>query len=306
MKKQTKIGLIGFFILAILTACDSFILPPAFNLNPEDPNQAFGRLESALIDKGKVRVIWDWYDLERRVRGVTPVYDEVIIKHSRGNYPTSRLGGVSFEIKDWDPATNPLGAATFSDLKDDREHYFALYAHEKDGRWVGPMYTSTYFDGFEYDVKYPVASHSIAAYVSSGTTVGEGLLTEDQANMFYYQDLWEDEIVTSAEITLDVTGVSADGTIVVYPMRNFVEDSDADGAIDQGITLNEISVDRSIRVEFPIVDSDTGLKNIDISSIMAKAQYHRHNGILLMMTPGTSQVNISTPVDIEVEIARSW
>ncbi len=307
MKSFSKLAIILGILITLFTACDAFVLLPAFNHNPDDENPVFGPLRAGIVDDGTIRVMWDWYDLERVVRGFEPVYDEIVIKHNRGNYPDSRLGGKSFEIKNWDPATNPLWPATFSDLKDDREHYFALYAHEKDGRWVGPMYTSRHIEGFDYQIRNGVfPTSSVAAIVSTGTTVGEGLLTEDQANLYYYQDIWEDEVIISAELVLEVTGVSADGTLVIFPLRSYVEDADADGNIDTGISIADFSVDRSIRLELDLVAGGTGTKYIDITKVLSKAQYHRHNGILLMMTPGTSQVNFTPAPGINIELARNW
>lgn len=307
MKGFLKLAGTILITISLFTACDAFVALPAFNLNPDDPDQAFGPLRTGIVDDGTIRVIWDWYDLERLVRGAEPVYDEIVIKHNRGSYPDSRLGGKVFEIKNWDPATNPLWAATFSDLKDDREHYFALYAHEKDGRWVGPLYTSRYIEGFEYWLRNGVLpTNGVAAIVSTGTTVGEGLLTEDQANLYYYQDIWEDEIITSAELVLEVTGVSADGTLLIFPLRSYVEDENADGNIDTGISLSDFSVDRSIRVELNLLSGGTGTKYIDITDVLSKAQYHRHSGLLLMMAPGTSQVNFNPAPSMNIEVARNW
>jgi hypothetical protein len=140
-------------VLALLTSllfvsCDGFFLGPAMNLNHDDPNRAFGRLECEPIDSDEIRVIWDWYDIERALRGISPVYDEIIIKHNTGSYPTSRLGGESYLLTSWDASTNPMSSTIFTDLKRDRDHYFALYAHEAGGSWMAPIYTSRYLEGY--------------------------------------------------------------------------------------------------------------------------------------------------------------
>ncbi|MDZ7794336.1 MAG: hypothetical protein U5P10_11795 [Spirochaetia bacterium] len=289
MKSFFKLALTLCILIPFFTACDAFVLLPAFNHHPDDPNQAFGPLRAGIVDDGTIRVMWDWYDLERVIRGFEPVYDEIVIKHNRGNYPDSRLGGKSFEIKNWDPATNPLWPATFSDLKNDREHYFALYAHEKDGRWVGPMYNSTYMEGFEYDAWSSSPSHSISAVISTRATPGTGLgtISGDEADLYYYQDFWEDEVIMSAELVLEFTSIPADDTVFIYPLRSYIEDADTDNLIDQGIGLAEFSVDRSIRIEVPLVAGGTGTQLVDITKVLAKSQYHHHNGILLKMTRGT-------------------
>lgn len=308
MKHFLKLAGIAFISISFFTACDAFVLIPALNLNPDDPDQAFGRLRAGIIDDGTIRVVWDWYDLERVVRGIEPVYDEIVIKHNRGNYPASRIGGETFEIKNWDPAANPLWAATFSDLKGDREHYFALYAHEKDGRWVGPMYTSRHMEGFGYDIRtgsFP--TNSISATISTGATPGAGIgnVSGDEADLYYFQDFWEDEIVMSAHFIIDFSSIPANDTLLIYPLRGYIEDSDLNGIIDRGIGLTEFNVDRSVRIEYPVISGDIGVKSIDITKVLAKAQYHGHNGILLKMA-GTTSVTFVTPPSINVELAGNW
>ncbi len=308
MKSFLKFAGIAFISISFFTACDAFVLLPALNLNPDDPDQGFGRLRAGIIDDGTIRVVWDWYDLERVVRGIEPLYDEIVIKHNRGSYPASRLGGKSFEIKNWDPTTNPLWAATFSDLKDDREHYFALYVHEKDGRWVGPLYTSRYMEGFGYEIITGLTpTNSISATISTGETPGEGIgnISGDEADLYYFQDFWEDEIVMSAELIIEFSNITANDTLLIYPLRGYIEDSDGDVIIDRGLGLSEFNVDRSLRIEYPLISGDTGVKEIDITKVLAKAQYHRHNGILLKMA-GTTSVTFGTPPNINVELAGNW
>ncbi len=307
MKALLKFAGTFAIVITLFTACDVFVLLPAFNHNPDDPNQSFGPLKAGIIDDGTVRVVWDWYDLERKVRGLEPVYDEIVIKHNRGNYPDSRLGGKVFKIKNWDPATNPLWATTFSDLKSDREHYFALYAHEKDGRWVGPLYTSLYMEGFDYNMWSSFASHGISAVISTEVTPGSGLgtISGDEADLYYYQDFWEEEVIMSAELVLEFTNIPADDTVLIYPLRSYIEDSDGDNLIDQGIGLAEFSVDRSVRIEVPLSAGATGTQIVDITKVLAKSQYHRHNGILLKMQ-GTTTVNYTSFPSIDIEIARNW
>ncbi len=321
---KTFLKLTGIFAIVVFlfTACDVFVLLPAFNHNPDDPNQAFGPLKAGIIDDGTVRVVWDWYDLERKVRGLEPVYDEIVIKHNRGNYPDSRLGGKVFEIKNWDPATNPLWATTFSDLKSDREHYFALYAHEKDGRWVGPIYTSIYMEGFEFSTRpglTPITSISVDATppppppppppfpaATTITTAAYPLIISDTQTMIYYfDDIWDDEKIISAKLFIEVnTGPANPDSLIIYPMRSYVEETS--GTLSDYIGLYGFTVDRTVFSEYPLSATDTGPKEIDITDVFVKAHYHRHDGIYLKMA-GLESLELGIPEPyIEIEIARNW
>ncbi|MCF7948860.1 MAG: hypothetical protein K9M94_09775 [Spirochaetia bacterium] len=313
MKVFLKLAATMGFLITFFTACDTFVLLPAFNHNPDDQNQSFGPLRAGIVDDGTIRVIWDWYDLERVVRGVKPVYDEIIIKHNRGNYPDSRLGGKSFKIKDWDPATKPLWAATFSDLKNDREHYFALYAHEKEGRWVGPMYTSRYMEGFEYEIRpgiVPNSSESFSADISAGTAANLAYpenISNNNVLVYYYDELWEDEKVVSAQIIIDINAApTTDDALFIYPIRAHVTNDS--GTLSEGLSLSSLSVDRSIRAEVSLLATDTYplTKSVDITKVFAKAQYHRHHGLLIQVAGTTNSVPVGTDPTINAEIARNW
>lgn len=312
MKGFLKFACTALLLITLFTGCDAFISLPAFNHNPDDPNPSFGPLQADIVDDGTIRVIWDWYDLERVVRGTEPLYDEIVIKHNRGNYPDSRLGGKIFEVKDWDPADNPLWSATFSDLKSDREHYFALYAHEKDGRWVGPMYTSRYIEGFEYQTRsgvLPNSSESFSADISAGTAAGLSYpenISNNRVLVYYYDDLWEEEKITSAQINITInTAPSSDDVIFIYPIRVMVRNDS--GTVSQELAMSSLTVDRSIRAEIPLSASDTYplTRSVAITNTLAKAQYHYHHG-LLMQIAGANSVPVDTDPTINVEITRNW
>ncbi|MDY7028273.1 MAG: hypothetical protein SVR04_08260 [Spirochaetota bacterium] len=303
ISRKFKLILISASALLLFAGCDLFVLGPSLNLNYDDDDAAFGRLGAALVDDGDVRVGWDWYDLERILpgRNLDPIYDKIIIQHSTGSYPVSRLGGRKFEISEWDPVTNPLWSTVFKDLKYDREHYFALYAHERNGRWMAPLYASVYFDGYDSYPIFPGAPTNISANFSGGTHA-PGAINADQADICYY-DLGGDELVASAVMTLDITAAPAsDDHIIIYPMRqrwdvaNFTD-------IDLG-GVDQFAVDRSIRAEIPVTASFTGMLYPDITEVFAKAQYHGTKGILIQ-TSG-QDMTITSPPMIEVEVVRKW
>ena len=305
MRTALRTFLIGAAVIMSLASCDLFLLGPSLNLNYDDPDIGFGRFRSALIGDGEIRVGWDWIDIERKLRGLDPVYDQIIIKHSTGSYPVSRLGGEKFEISGWNPVTKPMWSTVFKDMKWDREHYFALYAHERDGRWMSPMYTSLYFDGFDTNMNSFPTELTVSGNFSGGGHP-QGELSLDQADMYYY-DIGEDGTVKSATISFDVTSPpAADDKIVIYPMRSRwdIPDFTSLNIGDAAVYPDQFYIDRSVRVEIPVSTAPVNPIERDITSVFAKAQYHGTNGILIVT--GGSNISISTPPQIETNLVRRW
>jgi len=305
--------LIGAAALLLLGGCDLFVLGPSLNLNYDDEDAAFGRLGAALVDDGDVRVGWDWYDLERDLRGIDPVYDKIIIQHSTGSYPVSRIGGRKFEISEWDPVTNPLWSTVFKDLKNDREHYFALYAHERNGRWMAPMYASVYLEGYEQhsfflysrdDATTPLEANLSTGAVNTLAVGFTSSITPTTINVFYY-DLWEDEKVASAKLNFDVNSVTADDVIIVHPVRVYWDSGDASQLNLWGD--DSFVIDRSVAAVYNINAGNTGPHSFNITDVFAKAQLHRTNGIVLY-TGGSNIVmnyNSDFPI-IDLQVVRKW
>ena len=305
MKASLKVMLCCATLLLWISSCDLFVLGPFLNINRDDEDAGFARLRADQVDEGAVRVGWDWYDLERKLRGAKPVYDQIIIKHNTGSYPASRLGGESFKISDWDPVKNPLWSTVFKDLRDDREHYFALYAHERNGRWMAPMYASVHVEGYDRYTIYPGASTLVSGNFSGGTHTA-GAINANQADIYYY-DFGDDETVQSATITLEITATPAgDDSIIIYPMRwrwetaNFstMNVGDVDSNPDQ------FFIDRSIYADIPIETGFTGTLSEDITDVFAKAQYHGTRGILIQT--GGQDMTIVTYPPIQVKVVRRY
>ena len=281
-------------MLMLLGGCDLFVLGPSLNLNYDDVEQGFIRFGVARVGKDEVQVGWDWLDTERKHRGIDPIYDKIIIQHSRGSYPVSRLGGQLIELKDWNPVSNPLWSTVFPDLKWDREHYFALYAHERDGRWMAPIYTSTYLGNYEENSLgfFWPRDDGTTIPLRINTSINEKVhlsmaswdMSAVRGHIFYY-DLWEDEKVVSAILQFDVSNVTVDTPIRVFPMRAYW-DINSGNTTALGIFGTEsFTIDRSIYAEITVPPiAGTNTYTIDITDVFAKAQQLRTNGIILFTT----------------------
>ncbi len=310
VKKIFPLSILVLLSSILFFSCDSFILGPSLNLNRDGLNESFGRFECELIDSDEIRVVWDWYDLERALRDIAPVYDEIVIKHSRGSYPTSRLGGESFPIKSWDASAKSFTSVIFSNLKRDREHYFALYAHEKGGGWMAPVYTSQQLENFRLESESFWHTNFVKGDMSSsGTSTNFPNATETISgeifNILYYEN-WYDMNVGSAEINIDISLVPLDTTLVIHPMRARWESGDP-FLLKIG-EADEFFIDRSIRVEIPFVAGDlAGPRSIDISEVLAKAYYHNTGGLFLYTTGNQLTMNytVDTP-SIDVELVGNW
>jgi len=308
------LSLLIMFVLAgfLLSSCDNFILGPSLNLNYEDQDQGIIRFDSAVIGEGEVRVSWDWFDIERQLRDIDPIYDEIVIKHSTGSRPSSRLGGKSFKLKDWDPVDKPMWSTVFEDLKWDKEHYFALYAHEDGGRWMAPLYTSIHMeDSDQYspgtlwtrdELNIPLQADTdiLGTGATSALSFGITPISATLTNIFYY-DLWDDEKVVSAVLHVNINSFTNPVSLEIYPMRNYWESGDARNLALYGEEF--FAVDRSIKVEYPITSN--GSQTIDITEVFAKAQQHRTQG-LFIQTDGNG-INMDYTGNyptIDVEVVR--
>lgn len=314
ISRKFKLLLISVSALLLFAGCDLFVLGPSLNQNYDDEEVGFGRLGAALVDDEEVRVGWDWFDLERDLRGIDPVYDKIIIQHSTGSYPVSRLGGKLFEISDWDPVTNPLWSTVFKDLKNDREHYFALYAHEKNGRWMAPIYTSVYLEGYDKytvgglltrndGVNVPVEAN-LSTGVYNNLTSGLRIINDNTVNIFYY-DVWEDEKVASAELNLIINSVTVDDVLLVQPIRIYWDSGDASQLNLWGD--DSFVFDRSVTEAYNIAAGNTGSHSFDITDVFAKSQLHRTNGIVLYT--GGSNITMDYNTDfptIDLQVVRKW
>ena len=306
MKASLKVMLFSSVILVFFSSCDLFMLGPFLNINRDDEDAGFARLRVDQVDEGAVRVGWDWYDLERILRGAKPVYDEIIIKHNTGSYPLSRLGGEAFEISDWDPVDNPLWSTVFKDLRDEREHYFALYAHERNGRWMAPMYASVHVKGYDRYTIWPGASLTVSGNFTGAISHTVGEINAEQADICYY-DFGDDETVNKATITLDITAApAAADVIIIYPMRCRWEDIDFStmNVGDSESNPDQFCIDRSIRAEIPITAGFTGTLYEDITEVFAKAQYHGTRGILIHT--GGQDMTITSWPGIQVKVVRRY
>lgn len=319
VKKISRLTVLAFILPIFLFSCDGFLLGPTMNLNRDDPNEAFGRLECQTIDTDEIRVMWDWYDIERALRGIAPVYDEIVIKHSTGSYPASRLGGESYTLKSWDASSNPSTSTVFTDLKRDQEHYFALYAHETGGGWMAPVYTSEYLDKNQspwsttlyVDSFYPenaiggdmdTGGGGASFQISSGFTQ---ILSGTIFNTFYYDLNDGDSIVYAILSNFNIDNVPVEATLIMHPMRARWSGGDsrelAIGGVDQYM------VDRSIQVEHTFSAGETVSNfSIDITELFAKSQYHRTNGIFLYTDGGQIDISSGDFPTIDVEIMENW
>jgi len=93
-------------LLLSLGSCDDFLLAPTGRIQHHDPEAGFSRLEPQMIGD-EVRLVWDWYDLERDLRDGTVNHDQIILKHKTGSYPDSRFDGAFYHIDDCDRWRSP-------------------------------------------------------------------------------------------------------------------------------------------------------------------------------------------------------
>ena len=281
----------------LVSGCDALLLGPSPHANWDDPDLALMKLRANAVDDRDIRVAWDWLDIERELAGEKPKVDEIIVKHRKGSPPETRLGGKKFKLKNFEQNTNPLWKHTFNKLEQDEEHYFALYMHEKGGRWTAPLYTSTHLDGVDKYTENRNALYYQTADILTSTLSSDepqsfsgaiNGVTDTNWALLYFEEI--DRRSTVESVTLNIDN-SAGATLVINPIRitpHSFED------------LSVASIDHSLELETTVTAIDTVSGKL-LTEIFAKAYYHISNGILVR-TKGTS-ITINT-MGIDCTVVR--
>ena len=272
--------------LMLLSSCDPLLLAPSPLANWNDPDLGVAKLRADVYGDGKMRFAWDWIDLDLTLPKQycvleKPDIDKIIIKHSRNSPPTTRIGGIEYDIDDYEPNSNTLWNHVFSDLKFDREHYFALYMHEKNGRWLAPLYASEYMEGshthtgtsgvqeFQKITIVPGPPPSAAISAEIDGPPGSSNISATKWDLYYFDVHEHNRTILSA--SLDIT-VSANCDVVIYPVRF---------RPDFGDQVLGAVADRSLELVYPVSTGGVTISGQKISEIIAKAFYHGKGGLLI-------------------------
>ncbi len=307
------------FILTLITtgivisSCNPLFIGPAGRYNNQDEKASLIRLDAYPYGSDKMFIAWNWLDQERAFREnfplIDPQWDKIVVKASREDPPTSRLGGSEFSVNDanW--------YKVFSDLEYENEYWFALWAHEKDGKWLSPIY-----------VKRSVESPSLAEEHISGVYNAYKLNLDNneyidlsevpeatahvQERVWYFlffENFNQNLIVTSAELTIDIEHTDSSGSLIINPVRWNNGDFFSSWPQDEASLERQIATETFVRHTIESQDEDDGVETYDITGVVNRAMYHGTDILVFRATEGsTIRVNTTSPIEIEYEGVWKW
>ncbi|MDA3938048.1 MAG: hypothetical protein PF693_01900 [Spirochaetia bacterium] len=145
----------GFFV-----SCDFLLPAPLGRNNPFDDEAQIGRFNVAVSGTDSMVTNWDWHTALSSISDER-VIDKIRIVHREGSRPTGI--GLLFDENVQEYTSTSEWSFNWTDLKNDEDHYFALYAHEKGGLWLAPRYADKYLDSFVNDNNYIFYSDNLDA-----------------------------------------------------------------------------------------------------------------------------------------------
>ena len=277
LKRAAALLWIMFCVLSLLSSCDPLLLAPSPRANWNDPDIAVTKFPADALGDDAVRVAWDWVDLSRVMDGQEPKVDKIAISHRRGGFPVSRIEGAQFHIDDHDPIENPMWSFTFEDLKNEKDHYFALHMHEKNGRWLAPLYAQVRLEHAEINSWNDIRSQGgeeidLIAETSTDLVDGNTYSINDTVCTIFKFDVDDNKRnVRSAAISLQVTNSSGSDVILVFfSMRK---------------QPDVLPFDFSVAKAYIVPVAFAGTITVDVSDLAARAFYH-DTGVIGIITNG--------------------
>ncbi|MCK5197510.1 MAG: hypothetical protein KAR21_04130 [Spirochaetales bacterium] len=227
--------LILIVFIGLFVSCDFLLPAPLGRNNPYDDEAQIGRFNCAVAGLDSIITAWDW-------RGPIPgiddsrIIDKIRIVHSRNDPPQSKYPLNPDNVIELD--SNSTWQHEWDGLKADREHHFALYAHEKGGIWLAPKRISQHLDNNGHEERWNISFERFGVNTSAGTNtvqIADLQVTDvppPKIGFIRFDELYYNEygIVLDARIYLDAVGSAGD--IFVVPLRIRIE---------EGMEWNQIS-----------------------------------------------------------------
>ncbi len=226
MKIKHNITTVLTVILGIilLTSCD-FLLPgPLGRDNPEDDGTQIGGFASAVSGSNSIIVVWDWHPPAPDIPDYQ-VIDKVRIVYSENDIPSSMYPINKDEYTE--VTSNTTWQFEWKNLRTDKDHYFALYAHEKGGSWLSPIFSKRYINinGFEErtNMGFTKLYVNTSGDANPVTTTASNITASPLTVFFLVFDFPSDDgAVLDARLTS--FSINNTGTVDVVPVRKRVND----------------------------------------------------------------------------------
>jgi len=287
-----KIYFLLFFILILIFAgifisCDILLPAPLGRNNPFDNEAQIGRFAAVISGQDSIITAWDWRNPPSGIDDSRKI-DKIRIVHSENDPPTSKYPLNPNNVKEY--TSNSEWKAEWDNLRNDREHYFALYAHEKGGVWLAPKRVSRNFDNTGHEERLDISFKRLGIDTSIDTNqvqIGVGQVTDIaplglppyKIGFIRFDELFNNEygIVSDARIYTNA-GATA-GDLLIVPVRRHIEDGMQWGMINDLVFYDYKNA--------LLVNITGAIQYIDIKDQINIARLHGSNTIVFIPNSGS-------------------
>ena len=294
-----KIYFLLFSILILVFAgifisCDILLPAPLGRNNPFDNEAQIGRFNSAVSGSDSMVTNWDWHDALSTIADKR-VIDKIRIVHREGTRPTGI--GLLFDNNVQEFTSTSNWSYNWTGLKNDKDHHFALYAHEKSGLWLSPKYTDGYIDPSVSDnniplfpVSPPLNSNEFIVYKvfnpaftpSDETNLGGVIINAGDFLVIEFninQQIYFDQFLLHLQNT-----VGATGNVTIYALKK-----DIQHIVDWVDMISNSTIDYKTAVTRQITST---FQNIDIpEAANSIALYYSRSIAITVDSPLTVDIN---------------
>ncbi len=261
--KNILYPLLLIIVVCLFISCDVLFPAPLGRDNFRDNEVQIGRFVAAVSGYESITTAWDWRDPPPGIDD-SRIIDKIRIVHSKNNRPDSKYPLNPDNVIKLD--SNSTWQYGWNNLSADRDHYFALYAHEKGGIWLAPKYSDQYLGSNVYEERWDTLITKLYIDTSSASnTVGEtainirdlptkviGFLRFDE--LFYMEFVYQ-EFGAVLDAQIQGFGITFGGNIDIVPVRFFIESGMFWGEISNSILYDyEHSITVTINGPLDIID----------------------------------------------------
>lgn len=241
MKKLLFILLPVIIFTGIFISCDFLLPAPLGRNNPFDDEAQIGRFEASPSSYNSIVTVWEWRNPASGIDD-SRIIDKVRIVYSENNPPVSKYPLNPDNVIEY--TSNTDFSYEWTNLNENTDHYFALYAHEKGGLWLAPKNIKAWINDGGYFENWPW--NNIKMYVNAllpanpvGTTATNIIydpgVPEYVVGFMRFDDLFTGDYGAVVDARIQGWVVATGGTLSIIPVRKTVDDTMLWGDIDNPI-----------------------------------------------------------------------
>ena len=289
----TIIVFTGFFI-----SCDFLLPAPLGRNNPYDDEAQIGRFNATVSGSDSIVTSWDWRDALPEIDDKR-IIDKIRIVHSEGSRPASKYPINPEEVQEY--TSNIEWQFNWTGLTQDREHYFALYAHEKGGMWLAPKYTEKYLDSFPQEnfvTLWPNSPPNNWDQFRVYEALNPPSTTPDVTNSggynwnagsFLVLEFYSKEAKYFDQFLLHLQNLVPGGDVdlTIYALKkDFLQ------LIDWADMISDDTIDYDSAISRQVTIIGGGNQAIDISEVVNRMSLHYSRSIAILVNTGSLSVDI--------------